>query len=93
MGRPKGSRNREEKPVQVAQEAVHGTEQEEQEPQVNEEPARPVFGFDKCIYHEDHEPRLLKAGEPMPEGWNDHARFEKVRWTFDRFGKWTRENK
>ena len=66
---------------QVAQEAVHGTEK----PKVDIDPVEVIktpetAKWDTTIYHEDHEPRNVKTGEIIPEGWTTEPGTLSVLW-------------
>lgn len=102
MKKSKTVKNKPEKQADVAPVAMHGTEQAEAMPEVmeevkaaeiapqNEPSYGQIFGFDCWIYHEDEKPRILKAGDPMPEGWQNHRRFERVTWTVNGHNEWKR---
>lgn len=72
---PKGSKGNKEKPIQDAQEPVHGSKPEVQTPEVKEPEkvtaAGTVAPFDTCRYHKDFPPRLFREGEVIPEGWQE----------------------
>jgi hypothetical protein len=95
MARPKGSKNVDkkevaEKSVEIESPVVASV------PPVGETPApAELAGFptNRWIYSETEEPRILKAGTPMPVGFQDHAKFEKIVWVVDGYGKWSRKNK
>ena len=45
------------------------------------------------VYHNDEEPRLLKPGDIIPNGWTSDIRTLSVGWRNDFYGKWIREPK
>lgn len=66
--------------------------QESEPVEIQERSAAPEAGqrflFDTAIYHNEHEPRDLKAGEPLPEGWTNNPSTLKVKWQNNRDGSW-----
>ena len=100
MVRPKGSKN--VQPEVAKSESVNV----ESVPPVGETPA-PVelqetknvqipgitFPNNRWIYSETEEPVVLKAGTPMPAGYQISAKFEKIVWVCDDYGKFTRKDK
>jgi len=47
-----------------------------------------IFSYDTTIYHNEHEPKALKAGSPVPEGWTTEPGTLKVSWKNNIDGSW-----
>lgn len=52
-----------------------------------------IIPHDTTIYHNEHEPKDLKAGEPIPEGWTTEPATLKVLWKNKSDGTWERQDK
>lgn len=62
----------------------------EHEPAV-EEGAR-IAAQDTWMYHNDEEPRIFKAGEEIPGGWQESPKgIVPDIWEHDAYGKWSRK--
>lgn len=48
----------------------------------------PIFPYDTTIYCETEEPKTLKAGEPIPEGWTTAPGTLKTLWKNKPDGSW-----
>ena len=75
------NRGRPKKSVQVAPVAVHGTEK----PKAVMAPAKEsikaeIAKWDTTIYHEEQEPRDIKEGDPIPDGWTTEPGTLSVLW-------------
>lgn len=96
---PKGSKGNTERSAQAAQPPVATGESVEQAPEAKETQEAPKtatgenFSFDRRIYHNEHSPRILKAGVALPEGWHLDRVGLKVLWLVDDFGNWSRHEK
>lgn len=42
---------------------------------IETKPKGPVVSEDSWLYHKDHEPKLFKKGEEVPEGWGSKNSF------------------
>lgn len=82
MPRPKGSTNK----PKAEPEAI---EPEVQEPEVKQ--TANYAKHTKWIYHNEEEPRLVKAGDVIPVGWTSDISKLSVGWRTDFYGKWIRE--
>ena len=51
-----------------------------------------TFTYDTYIYHEKDAPKVLKAGESVPDEWTAEPTAELMRgWRQDTFGKWIKD--
>ena len=52
-----------------------------------------TFSKDRWIYSEIDPPIVLKAGNQMPAGYQVSAKFDKIVWECNDYGKFTRRSK
>jgi len=60
-------------------------------PSPKTEPEGVAAPWDTTIYSNEHEPRNVKAGEIVPDGWTMEPRTLKVRWKNKIDGSWYSE--
>jgi hypothetical protein len=56
------------------------------------ESATVTLAYDTCRYHENEEPRMFKAGDPIPGDWHESQKNLKRFWVV-KDGAWARQDR
>ena len=92
MGKQKKTYTPEEE-TKVPEEETFTTEEETKVPEEETLPAEhskapAVAPCDTAIYHNEHEPRSLRQGDVIPEGWTMEPGKLTVKWQNNSDGSW-----